>query len=105
MLFNNMLHYHSGINKLNPMHCRVFRIKCALFLLGYPISVSTAISYATFLLRCSTFAYATFSLAEYFLIGINSIFYFLIVWEFEGSKLEVYVKHSQHRLPTTEAEK
>ncbi|KAL3125053.1 hypothetical protein niasHT_000658 [Heterodera trifolii] len=86
-------------------HCRVFRIKCALFLLGYPISVSTAISYATFLLRCSTFAYATFSLAEYFLIGINSIFYFLIVWEFEGSKLEVYVKHSQHRLPTTEAEK
>lgn len=38
-------------------------------------------------------AYATFSLAEYVLVGINSVFYFLLVWEFDGSKVEVYVKH------------
>lgn len=44
---------------------------------------------------CAFSAYATFSVAEYFLVGINSMFYFLLVWEFEGSKVEVYIKHQQ----------
>nr|CAD2195366.1 unnamed protein product [Meloidogyne enterolobii] len=107
MLFNNLLHYHSGIRKLRPMaslffkinlknifkHDRVFQIKCALFLVGYPLSMSTGFSYLTFVLTCNTIPYATFSIAEYFLIGINSLFYFLLIWEFDGTKLEVYVKH------------
>ncbi|KAL7071265.1 hypothetical protein ACQ4LE_009032 [Meloidogyne hapla] len=93
MLFNNLLHYHSGIRKLRPMHDRVFQLKCALFLVGYPLSMSTGFSYLTFVITCNTIPYATFSLAEYFLIGINSMFYFLLIWEFDGTKLEVYVKH------------
>nr|CAD2167531.1 unnamed protein product [Meloidogyne enterolobii] len=91
MLFNNLLHYHSGIRKLRPM--AIFQIKCALFLVGYPLSMSTGFSYLTFVLTCNTIPYATFSIAEYFLIGINSLFYFLLIWEFDGTKLEVYVKH------------
>ncbi|KAF7632670.1 hypothetical protein Mgra_00007892 [Meloidogyne graminicola] len=82
MLFNNLLHYHSGIRKLRPMHDRVFQLKCILFLFGYPLSMSTGFSYLTFVLTCSTIPYATFSLAEYFLIGINSINRFKILFYF-----------------------
>ncbi|KAI1728246.1 frag1/DRAM/Sfk1 family domain-containing protein [Ditylenchus destructor] len=96
MLFNTILHHHSGIRQLTPKHDTIFYIKCGLFLLGYLLSWSTAFSYSIYAVLCSSVAYALFSMAEYILVGCNSLFYFLLVWELSGGRFEFYVSHKCH---------
>uniref|UniRef100_A0A915DGP4 CWH43-like N-terminal domain-containing protein n=1 Tax=Ditylenchus dipsaci TaxID=166011 RepID=A0A915DGP4_9BILA len=96
MLFNTLLHHHSGIRQLTTNHDRIFYIKCCLFLIGYPLAVSTDFSCFSFLLLCSGTAYVLFSAAEYILVGLNSLFYFLLVWELTGSRVEFYLTHKGH---------
>uniref|UniRef100_A0A915ENU9 Transmembrane protein n=1 Tax=Ditylenchus dipsaci TaxID=166011 RepID=A0A915ENU9_9BILA len=84
------------IRQLTSNHDRIFYIKCCLFLIGYPLAVSTGFSYFSFLLLCSGTAYVLFSVAEYILVGLNSLFYFLLVWELTGSRIEFYLTHKGH---------
>lgn len=34
-----------------------------------------------------------FSIAEYLIVGINSSFYFTLVWELNGSHMEFHFRH------------
>ncbi|CAD5212436.1 unnamed protein product [Bursaphelenchus okinawaensis] len=93
MLFNTILQHYSGIKDLTENHKTTFYIKCVLFAFAYPLSVSTGISYMTYLAYCNGFAYAAFSVAEYIIVGINSAFYFTLIWELKGSCMEIHVRH------------
>ncbi|KAH7726404.1 Protein Y38F1A.8 [Aphelenchoides avenae] len=93
MMFNCVLHHYAGVRKLSPMHEKVFYVKCATFLIAYPLSWSTGISYGIYVLKCSGLAYALFSVAEYILVGCNSLFYFLLFLEVMDSRVEFHVKH------------
>uniref|UniRef100_A0A183C2E8 DUF3524 domain-containing protein n=1 Tax=Globodera pallida TaxID=36090 RepID=A0A183C2E8_GLOPA len=77
------------IQSLEPL----FYFKCAIcYGVAYPLSVSTGFTYFGYLFTCNSFFYSLFSLAEYIIVGVNSLFYFLMIWEMEGSELELYVR-------------
>ena len=47
-------------------------------------------------------AYTLFSLAEYMVVGVNCLFYFLLVWESKGCFVEISVNNnSMLELETT----
>ncbi|KAL3078370.1 hypothetical protein niasHS_012031 [Heterodera schachtii] len=93
MLFNTILHHHSGIRQLRKSLDPLFFFKCVLcYAIAYPLSVSTGFTYFVFLFTCNSLFYTLFSLAEYVVVGTNCLFYFLMIWEMNGCKLELYVK-------------
>ncbi|VDP57127.1 unnamed protein product [Heligmosomoides polygyrus] len=69
----------------------IWRIKVFMFVTGITLSISTAISYPLFLAFCIKEAYVAFSIAEYILVGYNSIFYCLSYWEFPRCRLTLGV--------------
>uniref|UniRef100_A0A914HMI5 Post-GPI attachment to proteins factor 2 n=1 Tax=Globodera rostochiensis TaxID=31243 RepID=A0A914HMI5_GLORO len=90
MLFNTILHHHSGIRKLRKSLEPLFYLKCAIcYGVAYPLSVSTGFTYFGYLFTCNSLFYSLFSLAEYIIVGVNSLFYFMMIWEMEGSELEL----------------
>jgi len=98
MLLNTILHHNSGVRKLTNNHDKVFNVKVALFVIGYPLSLSTGITYFFYIFTCNGQAYAMFSVAEYMIVGFNSLFYFLLIWELPDSKVEIYMKHDHHHI-------
>ncbi|KAI6181910.1 hypothetical protein M3Y98_00880200 [Aphelenchoides besseyi] len=96
MLFNAILQHYSGIRQLTKHHDKTFYTKCILFLIVYPLSISTGFSYLIYVCYCNATAYALFSIAEYMIVGINSSFYFTLVWELRGSQLEFHINHGSH---------
>ncbi|KAI6183496.1 hypothetical protein M3Y97_00495300 [Aphelenchoides bicaudatus] len=93
MLFNVILQHYSGCRELTDNHEKTFYVKCALFAVVYPLSVSTGISYGLYVLHCNAAAYAAFSIAEYMIVGINSSFYFTLIYELSGSSMEFHFRH------------
>lgn len=93
MMFNVILHHYSGLRMLTKNHGTTFYIKCGLFIVVYPLSISTGFSYLIYVVQCNAVAYAAFSIAEYLIVGINSSFYFTLVWELRGSQLEFHFSH------------
>ncbi|KAF7634820.1 hypothetical protein Mgra_00005713 [Meloidogyne graminicola] len=83
MCFNTILFYHSGIHSIWRNLDIILRLKCIFaYLIIYPLSISTGFTY---------FDYTLFSLAEYALVGFNSFWYFLLLWEMEKSEIEIYL--------------
>ena len=76
-----------------------------MLITGIPVSLSSAISYITYVYLCNnigeyfydalfwnlfTFlAYALFSVAECIIVGFNSGFYFLVIWEMGSARIEL----------------
>uniref|UniRef100_A0A915DVT9 CWH43-like N-terminal domain-containing protein n=1 Tax=Ditylenchus dipsaci TaxID=166011 RepID=A0A915DVT9_9BILA len=96
MFFNSILYHHSGISELMSHDKLIFRVKCTIFVAGSCLAISTGISYFSYMIFCSGLAYALFSVAEYILVGLNSLFYFLLVWELSDSQVEFYMAHEEH---------
>lgn len=91
MLFNTLLHHYGGIRETSRKYEVIWRIKVFMFVTGITLSISTAISYPLFLAFCIKEAYVAFSIAEYILVGYNSIFYCLSYWEFPRCRLTLGV--------------
>ncbi|CAJ0958857.1 unnamed protein product, partial [Mesorhabditis belari] len=89
MLFNVILHHFSRIRASNDTHEITWRIKLFLLLTGLTLSLSTAVSYPIFMNSCNVYAYYAFSIAEYLLVGYNSLFHFLAYWEFPELKISI----------------
>lgn len=91
VLCNTILFYHSGITSLWENLNFIFRLKCVLgYLIIYPLSVSTGFTYFGYLYTCNVLYYTLFSLAEYALVGLNSLWYFLLLWEMDNCEIEIY---------------
>uniref|UniRef100_A0A7E5A1T9 Frag1/DRAM/Sfk1 family-domain-containing protein n=1 Tax=Panagrellus redivivus TaxID=6233 RepID=A0A7E5A1T9_PANRE len=89
MLLNTILHHYSGYRTLHDNHDCTFQIKRLMFIIGCPLAISTGVSYLTYVYYCINFSYAAFSVAEYIIVGFNSMFYFLIVWEMGDSHIDM----------------
>uniref|UniRef100_A0A914PUX6 Post-GPI attachment to proteins factor 2 n=1 Tax=Panagrolaimus davidi TaxID=227884 RepID=A0A914PUX6_9BILA len=100
MLLNTILHHYSGFRDLHDYHDTTFQLKRLMFIIGCPVSISTAVTYLTYAVYCFNFSdftedfcnsYAAFSIAEYIMVGFNSAFYFLIIWEMGESHIDLTV--------------
>lgn len=82
MLFSVVLHSASGLRQLHPQLNATYRIKQVLFVCGFLLSISVAFSYILYITYCLHRAFVCFATAEYVLVGINSVFHFLVFWDF-----------------------
>uniref|UniRef100_A0A914DYZ7 MARVEL domain-containing protein n=1 Tax=Acrobeloides nanus TaxID=290746 RepID=A0A914DYZ7_9BILA len=91
MLFNCILQHFSGLRMLTPMLDITFQVKRLILIIAALLSISTIFTYLLVANSCSAWAYVAFSLAEYILIGLNSVFYFLLVYELPRASLEIHL--------------
>ncbi|KAE9555806.1 hypothetical protein FO519_001020 [Halicephalobus sp. NKZ332] len=93
MLFNTILHHYSGYRDLHNNHDITFQIKRLMLITGIPVSLSSGISYIIYAYLCNNIAYALFSVAECIIVGLNSGFYFLVIWEMGSGRVELIVSN------------
>ncbi|TMS34526.1 hypothetical protein L596_002099 [Steinernema carpocapsae] len=89
MLFTVILQDASGARELTKLHNQTWLLKRFLLITGIALSVSTGISYGLYAFWCVGEAYVTFTSAEYILVGYNSLFHFLMLFEFSNVKVEM----------------
>lgn len=99
MLASILLHYFSGISKISSKSNRLFQIKLVFFFAGTALSLSTTYTYLYSTTKCSQSVYLLFSLTEYVLVGINSLFHFLLYWD--CSKMRLGLKMHKLDVPKT----
>uniref|UniRef100_A0A914D770 Uncharacterized protein n=1 Tax=Acrobeloides nanus TaxID=290746 RepID=A0A914D770_9BILA len=62
-----------------------------MLIISAPLSISTGFTYITYATFCIPWAYVAFSLAEYILVGLNSLFYFMLIYELPGASLKIHL--------------
>uniref|UniRef100_A0AC34RAR8 Uncharacterized protein n=1 Tax=Panagrolaimus sp. JU765 TaxID=591449 RepID=A0AC34RAR8_9BILA len=98
MLFNTILHHYSGFRNLNDVHDVTFHVKRLMFIIGVIVSISSGVFYVSYVWLCNNIAYALFSVAECILVGLNSGFYFLLVFEMRGARVEMTVSNPRYSI-------
>uniref|UniRef100_A0A1I7ZQI2 Serpentine receptor class gamma n=2 Tax=Steinernema glaseri TaxID=37863 RepID=A0A1I7ZQI2_9BILA len=89
MLFTVILQDFSGARELSPMHNRTWLLKRFLLIAGIALSCTSGVSYGIYTFWCIGEAYAVFTIVEYVLVGFNSLFHFLILFDFSNVKMEM----------------
>ncbi|CAI5442412.1 unnamed protein product [Caenorhabditis angaria] len=98
MLLNIVLHHFGGLRETHGTMENTWRLKIAIFLVGYICAISTPITYPYFMANCSPFAYNLFSLTELIEVGCNSLFYAIAYFEFPKTRITIGIKSVQKDL-------
>ncbi|EJD76116.1 hypothetical protein LOAG_16855 [Loa loa] len=81
MLVSILLYYFSGESKKPEDPIWLFHLKLVLCGITIALSLLMCYTYLYAVAKCHQFTYALFSVSEYILVPINSLFYFLIYWD------------------------
>ncbi|VIO93970.1 Uncharacterized protein BM_BM6429 [Brugia malayi] len=81
MLILILLCYFSGERESSKASSWLFHLKLMLFATTVVLSLSMSCTYLYAVAKCHQFIYALFSISEYILVPINSLFYFFIYWD------------------------
>jgi len=90
MFFNCMMHKLSGLSEKTKKSKLILRIKYAMLIIVAVLGLSTGFTYPYYAQSCASWAYTAFSMAEYALVGWNSLFYFLGFIEYPRTRIEMF---------------
>ncbi|KAL3995037.1 Frag1/DRAM/Sfk1 family protein [Acanthocheilonema viteae] len=93
MFASILLYYFSGESKNSKDPSWLFHLKLVLCAIAIMLSLSMPCTYLYAVAKCHQFTYALFSITEYILVPINSLFHFFIYWDCSNVSVKLTVSN------------